>query len=57
VKWLEVFYRRFFAGQFKRSCTPDAPQVCAVSLSPRGAWRMPSDAACAEWLREIEKLK
>ncbi|MCL2563246.1 MAG: NAD(+) synthase [Oscillospiraceae bacterium] len=57
IKWLEVFYRRFFAAQFKRSCTPDGPQVCAVSLSPRSGWQMPSDAAGDAWLRELERLK
>jgi NAD+ synthase (glutamine-hydrolysing) len=54
VKWLEVFYRRFFAQQFKRSCTPDGPKVGSVSLSPRGDWRMPSDASVAEWLARID---
>lgn len=53
--WLSVFYRRFFANQFKRSCTPDAPKVGSVSLSPRGDWRMPSDAQVATWLAELEK--
>jgi len=57
VKWLEVFYRRFFTGQFKRSCTPDGPQVGPISLSPRGGWSMPSDAVCTEWLRELEQLR
>ena len=55
-KWLQVFLRRFFAQQFKRSCLPDGPQVGEISLSPRGAWKMPSDAASALWLAEIEKL-
>jgi len=53
-KWLTVFYRRFFSQQFKRSCTPDGPKVGSVSLSPRGDWRMPSDADAAEWLKELE---
>ncbi|MCL2708150.1 MAG: NAD(+) synthase [Defluviitaleaceae bacterium] len=48
-KWLEVFLRRFFAGQFKRSCSPDGPAVGQVSLSPRGFWRMPSDASAKFW--------
>ena len=48
--WLETFYRRFFAQQFKRSCMPDGPRVGNVSLSPRGDWRMPSDAVPAAWL-------
>ncbi len=55
-KWLQVFFKRFFAQQFKRSCLPDGPQVGEISLSPRGAWQMPSDAASALWLNEIEKL-
>ena len=54
--WLKVFVRRFFAQQFKRSCLPDGPKVGSVSLSPRGDWRMPSDAAAAAWLQECEKL-
>ena len=54
--WLKVFYRRFFAQQFKRSCLPDAPKVGSVALSPRGDWRMPSDACANLWLAEIEKL-
>lgn len=53
-KWLLVFYRRFFAQQFKRSCIPDGPKVGSVSLSPRGDWRMPSDADPSEWLKELE---
>ncbi len=48
--WLRLFIRRFFSQQFKRSCIPDGPKVGSVSLSPRGDWRMPSDADCAEWL-------
>jgi NAD+ synthase (glutamine-hydrolysing) len=52
--WLQLFVRRFFANQFKRSCLPDGPKVGSVSLSPRGDWRMPSDAAAAEWLRWAE---
>ena len=55
-KWLEVFYKRFFSQQFKRSCMPDGPKVGSVSLSPRGDWRMPSDASAAIWLKEIEEL-
>ena len=53
-KWLENFYRRFFASQFKRSCVPDSPKVGSVSLSPRGDWRMPSDASREAWLRRCE---
>ena len=54
--WLRSFYRRFFAQQFKRSCLPDGPKVGSVTLSPRGDWRMPSDASCALWLAEAEAL-
>jgi NAD+ synthase (glutamine-hydrolysing) len=49
--WLEVFIRRFFGNQFKRSCLPDGPKVGSISLSPRGDWRMPSDAQAALWLK------
>ena len=55
-KWMAVFYRRFFAQQFKRSCLPDGPKVGTVTLSPRGDFRMPSDACAALWLKEIETL-
>lgn len=55
-KWLSTFFRRFFNQQFKRSCLPDGPKVGSISLSPRGDWRMPSDASSAAWLREIEEL-
>ena len=51
--WLSVFIRRFFAQQFKRSCMPDGPKVGSISLSPRGDWRMPSDACCKLWLNKI----
>lgn len=57
IKWLKVFYRRFFSQQFKRSCMPDGPKVGSVCLSPRGDWRMPSDASAALWLKEVDKLK
>lgn len=56
LKWLRVFFRRFFAQQFKRSAMPDGPKVGTVTLSPRGDWRMPSDAAAEVWLREIDTL-
>ncbi|WP_328805534.1 NAD(+) synthase [Paenibacillus apii] len=56
VQWMRVFYSRFFSQQFKRSCLPDGPKVGTVSLSPRGDWRMPSDASAALWLREVEEL-
>lgn len=55
-KWLRVFYRRFFNQQFKRSCLPDGPKVGSCSLSPRGDWRMPSDASSAEWLKECDAV-
>lgn len=55
-KWLVSFYRRFFSQQFKRSCMPDGAKVGTVSLSPRGDWRMPSDAAASLWISEAEKL-
>ena len=55
-KWLTNFCRRFFNQQFKRSCLPDGPKVGSVSLSPRGDWRMPSDASSAMWLKECEEL-
>lgn len=54
-KWLKVFIRRFFSQQFKRSCLPDGPKVGSVCLSPRGDWRMPSDASAAAWLAELEE--
>jgi NAD+ synthase (glutamine-hydrolysing) len=57
LKWLEVFLRRFFAQQFKRSAFPDGPKVGSVALSPRGDWRMPSDASAATWLADIAALK
>lgn len=55
-KWLSIFFRRFFNQQFKRSCLPDGPKVGSISLSPRGDWRMPSDAHATAWLAEIAKL-
>ncbi|MBQ9669219.1 MAG: NAD(+) synthase [Prevotella sp.] len=54
--WLQTFCRRFFSQQFKRSCLPDGPKVGSVSLSPRGDWRMPSDASASLWLKECEAL-
>ena len=56
LKWLRTFYRRFFSQQFKRSCLPDGVKVGSVTLSPRGDWRMPSDASPALWLKELEEL-
>ena len=55
-KWLRSFYRRFFMQQFKRSCVPDGPKVGSVALSPRGDWRMPSDAVADVWLREVDEI-
>lgn len=57
LKWLKTFYRRFFSQQFKRSCLPDGVKVGSVCLSPRGDWRMPSDASAALWLQRIENIK
>lgn len=56
LSWLKVFYRRFFSQQFKRSCLPDGPKVGSVALSPRGDWRMPSDASVRIWMDEVEKI-
>ncbi len=56
LKWLKVFYKRFFQQQFKRSCLPDGPKIGSVALSPRGDLRMPSDASAALWMAEAEKL-
>ncbi|GAE13990.1 NAD synthetase [Bacteroides pyogenes JCM 6292] len=53
-KWLSIFLRRFFSQQFKRSCMPDGPKVGSISLSPRGDWRMPSDASASIWLKDVE---
>ncbi|MBE7060243.1 MAG: NAD(+) synthase [Ruminococcaceae bacterium] len=56
LKWLKNFYKRFFSQQFKRSCLPDGVKIGSVCLSPRGDWRMPSDASAAIWLKEAENL-
>ena len=56
-KWLETFCRRFFSQQFKRSCLPDGPKVGTVALSPRGDWRMPSDACVAGWMKDLEACR
>lgn len=56
LKWLKIFYSRFFSQQFKRSCLPDGPKVGSVAVSPRGDLRMPSDASAALWMKELEKL-
>ena len=55
-RYMLLFFRRFFSQQYKRNCMPDGPKVGAVSLSPRGEWRMPSDAVSSMWIREIEQL-
>ena len=57
LKWLKTFYRRFFTQQFKRSCMPDGAKVGTINLSPRGDWRMPSDAVYSAWTEELETLK
>ena len=56
LKWLETFCRRFFSQQFKRSCLPDGPKIGTVALSPRGDWRMPSDACVAVWLKDLGNI-
>jgi NAD+ synthase (glutamine-hydrolysing) len=56
-KWLNTFTRRFFSQQFKRSCMPDGVKIGSVTLSPRGDWRMPSDATCRLWLDDLENLE
>ena len=56
LKWEKIFFRRFFAQQFKRSCLPDGPKIGSVAVSPRGDLRMPSDACARLWLDELEKL-
>ena len=57
LKWLKTCYRRFFSQQFKRNCLPDGPKVGSVALSPRGDWRMPSDAKWTLWQSELETLE
>ncbi len=56
LKWLRTFFWRFFSQQFKRSCLPDGPKIGSVNLSPRGDWRMPSDASVALWMKELDSL-
>ncbi|HIX63952.1 MAG TPA: NAD(+) synthase [Candidatus Mediterraneibacter colneyensis] len=56
LKWLKTFCRRFFSQQFKRSCLPDGPKIGTVALSPRGDWRMPSDACAAVWMKELDEI-
>ena len=57
LKWLRHFYRRFFSQQFKRSCMPDGVRIGTVALSPRGGWRMPSDALASQWLQAVDQLQ
>ena len=57
LRWLRIFFRRFFQQQFKRSCLPDGPKVGSVTLSPRGDWRMPSDACATLWLQQLDALQ
>lgn len=57
LKWLKVFYKRFFSQQFKRSCMPDGPKVGSISLSPRGNWRMASDTSAAMWVKQLDALQ
>ena len=56
LKWLRIFYKRFFSQQYKRSCLPDGPKVGSCSLSPRGDWRMPTDASPTAWLKELDEI-
>ena len=57
LKWLNVFYSRFFSQQFKRSALPDGPKVGSIAISPRGDLRMPSDASKALWIKDLEQIK
>jgi NAD+ synthase (glutamine-hydrolysing) len=57
LKWLNVFYARFFSQQFKRNAMPDGPKIGSVALSPRGDWRMPADASPAVWKAELEQIR
>lgn len=56
LKWLKIFYKRFFVQHFKRSCLPDGPKVGSVAVSPRGDLRMPTDACANIWLKELDNL-
>ena len=56
LKWMKVFYKRFFSQQFKRSCLPDCPKIGSVSPSPRGDLRMPSDASVNLWMKELDGI-
>ncbi len=55
-RWLKTFIERFFTNQFKRTCLPEGPKISSVSLSPRGDWRMPSDAEAKLWLEDLEAM-
>lgn len=57
LKWLKVFYKRFFTQQFKRSCMPDGPKIGSINLSPRGDWRMPSDASYQLWIKQLDNIE
>ena len=57
LKWLKKLYWRFFTQQFKRSCLPDGPKVGSAALSPRGDWRMPSDASVSAWIKRLDGLE
>jgi len=57
MKWLRTFYRRFFTQQFKRSCMPDGIKIGSVGLSPKGDWKMPSDASAAMWLKKLDEIE
>ena len=57
LKWLKIFFRRFFIKQFKRSCVPDGVKIGSVALSPRGDWKMPSDAVSELWLNSLDQIK
>lgn len=56
LKWLKNFYKRFFSQQFKRSCLPDGVKIGSIALSPRGDWRMPSDASANQWIEQLDNL-
>ena len=57
LKWLKLFYKRFFSSQFKRSCLPNGPKTCKVNLSPRGDWRMSTDTMASEWIEELKEIE
>lgn len=57
LKYLKMFYKRFFSQEFKRSCAPDGPKICPICLSPRSDWRMPSDASCKMWIKSLDEIQ